>query len=238
MKRKVLAILLSGFLIFSLVACGSEKEEDTGKANDTPVEDTDKDEVTATEEEFDNTIKNAQTRFNEKYNIRNKSIVKSSGTGEVEILGYDKYTGKEDDSVTIGDYNYEQISIYKEKNDMFKTLCLRSCFVMKFSSDFVKSNKKINVSDTILNDVYSAFMNKDCSISDIDKAIEELSLAVDNGKNLEILEDYLNFFMHYDEVDEEHTDILNLNGVQLEISFQDSLIDNGGKYIFFEFTRE
>ena len=27
MKRKVLAILLSGFLIFSLVACGSEKEE-------------------------------------------------------------------------------------------------------------------------------------------------------------------------------------------------------------------
>ena len=86
MKRKVLAILLSGFLIFSLVACGSEKEESPGKANDTPVEDTDKDEVTATEEEFDNTIKNAQTRFNEKYNIRNKSIVKSSGTGEVEIL--------------------------------------------------------------------------------------------------------------------------------------------------------
>ena len=81
-------------------------------------------------------------------------------------------------------------------------------------------------------------MNKDCSISDFDKAIEELSLAVENGENLETLEDYLNFFMHYDEVDEEHTDILNLNGVQLEISFQDSLIDNGGKYIFFEFTRE
>lgn len=35
MKRKVLAILLSGVLIFSLVACGSEKEENPGKANDT-----------------------------------------------------------------------------------------------------------------------------------------------------------------------------------------------------------
>lgn len=81
-------------------------------------------------------------------------------------------------------------------------------------------------------------MNKDCSVSDIDKAIGELSLDVDNGKNLETLEDYINFFMHYDEVDEEHTDILKINGVQLEISFQDSLIDKGGKYIFFQFTRE
>lgn len=81
-------------------------------------------------------------------------------------------------------------------------------------------------------------MNKDCSVSDIDKAIGELSLAVDNGKNLETLEDYINFFMHYDEVDEEHTDILKINDVQLEISFQDSLIDKGGKYIFFQFTRE
>lgn len=81
-------------------------------------------------------------------------------------------------------------------------------------------------------------MNKDCSVSDIDKAIGELSLDVDNGKNLETLEDYINFLMHYDEVDEEHTDILKINDVQLEISFQDSLIDKGGKYIFFQFTRE
>ena len=63
MKRKVLAILLSGVLIFSLVACGGEKEEDPGKANNTTVEDTDKEEVELTEEEIDDAMNNGEIRF-------------------------------------------------------------------------------------------------------------------------------------------------------------------------------
>lgn len=241
MKRKVLAILLSGFLIFSLVACGSEKEENPGKANDTLVEDIDKDadkeEVELTEEEIDDAMNNGEIRFS-KYNVPNKSIVKRTNVVEdtIYIKGYND-RGEESDSVTIGDYKYDNVGMYKEKSEKRKKLKLNGLLVITLSPEFVESNKKMNVSDTILNDVYSAVMNKDCTISDLDKAIENGSKVVVNSEKFKTLEEYLNFFIHYDITDGDHVGEFDLNGVIFQIMVSNSA-DNGGKDISFRFVRE
>ena len=242
MKRKVLAILLSGFLIFSLVACGSEKEENPGKANDTLVEDaakdSDKEKVELTEEEIDDAMNNGERRFSEKYNVPNKSIVKRTNVVEdtIYIKGYDD-KGEKSDWVTIGDYKYNNVGMYKEKSDKDKKLKLNGLLVITFSPEFVESNKKINVSDTILNDVYSAVMNKECTISDLDKAIENGSKVGVNSVKFKTLEEYLNFFIHYDITDGDHVGEFDINGVIFQIMVSNSA-DEGGKEMFFRFIRE
>lgn len=242
MKRKVLAILLSGFLIFSLVACGSEKEEDPGKANDTLVEDTDKDadkeKVELTEEEIDDAMNNGERRFSEKYNVPNKSIVKRNNTvnDSLYIEGYDD-KGEESDCITIGDYKYNNIEMHKEESDEGKKIKLKSLVIMTISPEFLESNKKINVSDTILNDVYSVVMNKDCTISDLDKAIEKGSKIGVNSEKFKTLEEYLNFFIHHDITDGNHVGEFDINGVIFQIMVSNSA-EEGGKDIFFRFIRE
>ena len=241
MKRKVLAILLSGVLIFSLVACGSEKEENPGKANDTLVEDTDKDtdkeKVELTEEDIDDAMNNGERRFSEKYNVPNKSIVKRSNTvnDNVYISGYDD-KGEESDCITIGDYKYNLIEMHKDERDNGKKLKLISMVIMSLSPEFLESNKKINVSDTILNDVYSAVVNKDCTISDLDKGIEKGSKIGVNSKKFKTLDEYLDFYIHHDISDGDHVDEFDINGVVLQIMISNSA-DNGGRDIYFIFKR-